>query len=178
MPFRGAIRRVKSDHDLQSDSLGWGRENRNTCAEGWVKRVMPDFLRPGAVSPMFRTFRKASAIPQQFPQRHCWDHWSSAPLTAGTPPAQSSRIRMAHPFGLQLKTAAPGIPYHSIMGNCGKGGNRDHTKPVDSDGLVPCWSRHLDGPISELEVPSGHRAHQNPQAIAEVPRILTQYAGK
>lgn len=72
----------------------------------------------------------------------------------------------------------PDIPYHSIMGDRGKGGNKDKTKPVNTDGFVPYWSSHLDGAVSELEVPSGHSAHQNPQAIAEVQRILTTYAGK
>ena len=66
----------------------------------------------------------------------------------------------------------PGIPYHVICGDRGKGGNKDHTKPVMSDGIVPYWSSHLDGAQSELVVPSGHSAHQNPQAIAEVKRIL------
>jgi hypothetical protein len=37
---------------------------------------------------------------------------------------------------------------------------------------VPYWSSHMDGAKSELIVPSGHPAHQNPQAIAEVHRIL------
>lgn len=71
----------------------------------------------------------------------------------------------------------PGIPYHSIMGDRGKGGNKDHTPPVSSDGVVPYWSSHLDGAQSELIVPSTHSAHQNPLAIAEVRRILRQHAG-
>ncbi|MCX6879709.1 MAG: alpha/beta hydrolase [Verrucomicrobia bacterium] len=70
---------------------------------------------------------------------------------------------------------APGIPYHVISGDRGKGGNKDHTKPVMSDGIVPYWSSHLDGAQSELVVPSGHSAHQNPQAIAEVKRILKRH---
>ena len=70
----------------------------------------------------------------------------------------------------------PGIPYHSIMGDRGKGGNKDHTKPVSSDGVVPYWSSHLDGAQSELVVPSAHPAHQNSQAIAEVRRILRDHA--
>jgi hypothetical protein len=41
-----------------------------------------------------------------------------------------------------------------------------------SDGVVPYWSSHMDTAESELIVPSGHDAHQNPQAIAEVERIL------
>ena len=70
----------------------------------------------------------------------------------------------------------PGVPYHSIMGDRGKGGNKDHTKPVSTDGFVPYWSSHLDGAESELIVPSKHSAHQNAQAIEEVRRILRQGA--
>lgn len=66
----------------------------------------------------------------------------------------------------------PGIPYHSIIGDRGKGGNRDHTPPVSTDGLVPYWSSHIDGAASELVVPSGHWTNQDPQAIQEVGRIL------
>jgi hypothetical protein len=61
----------------------------------------------------------------------------------------------------------PGIPYHTIMGDRGKG-----DAPNSSDGIVPYWSSHMDGAKSELIVPSGHGAHQNPQAIKEVRRIL------
>jgi transposase InsO family protein len=62
---------------------------------------------------------------------------------------------------------APGIPYHSIMGDRGRGDT-----PNSSDGVVPYWSSHLQGARSELVVPSDHGAQYNPQAIAEVSRIL------
>jgi pimeloyl-ACP methyl ester carboxylesterase len=62
---------------------------------------------------------------------------------------------------------APDIPYHTIMGDRGKG-----DAPNSSDGVVPYWSSHMDGATSELIVPSAHPAHQNPQAIEEVRRIL------
>jgi pimeloyl-ACP methyl ester carboxylesterase len=68
------------------------------------------------------------------------------------------------------------IPYHSIVGDRGKGGNKDQTKPVSSDGLVPYWSSYLPKAQSEVIVPSGHGAHQNPQAIQEVKRILLLHA--
>jgi hypothetical protein len=71
----------------------------------------------------------------------------------------------------------PGIPYHVIVGDRGKGGNPDHTKPVKSDGFVPYWSSHMEGAQSELTVPSNHSAHQNQEAIAEVKRILKAHAG-
>ena len=61
----------------------------------------------------------------------------------------------------------PGIPYHSIMGDRGRGDT-----PNSSDGIVPYWSSHLDGAKSELIVNSDHGAQYNPQAIQEVGRIL------
>lgn len=67
------------------------------------------------------------------------------------------------------------VPYHSIVGDRGKGGNKDKAKPVQSDGLVPYWSSHLEGAQSEVTVPSGHNAHQNDKAIEEVRRILLQH---
>jgi pimeloyl-ACP methyl ester carboxylesterase len=62
---------------------------------------------------------------------------------------------------------APGIPYHSIMGDRGRGDT-----PNSSDGVVPYWSSHLQGAQSELIVNSDHGAQYNPQAIREVERIL------
>ena len=61
----------------------------------------------------------------------------------------------------------PGIPYHSIIGDRGRG---DTSK--SSDGVVAYWSSHLDGAQSELIVPSNHGSPANPEAIAEVRRIL------
>jgi len=63
----------------------------------------------------------------------------------------------------------PGIPYHSIMGDRGRGDT-----PNSSDGVVPYWSSHLDGAQSELIVNSGHDAQTNPEAIHEVARILKE----
>jgi pimeloyl-ACP methyl ester carboxylesterase len=67
---------------------------------------------------------------------------------------------------------APGIPFHSIMGDRGRGDT-----PNSSDGLVPYWSSHLAGAKSETIVPSGHSAQQNPEGIAEIHRILRLNAG-
>ena len=67
-----------------------------------------------------------------------------------------------------------GVPCHSIMGDRGKGGNKDQMKPVSTDGFVPYWSSHFDEAKSELVVPSKHSAHQNAQAIEEVRRILRE----
>jgi pimeloyl-ACP methyl ester carboxylesterase len=64
---------------------------------------------------------------------------------------------------------ARGIPYHSIMGDRGRGDT-----PNSSDGIVPYWSSHLDGAQSELIVNSDHGAQYNEQAIREVERILKE----
>jgi pimeloyl-ACP methyl ester carboxylesterase len=61
-----------------------------------------------------------------------------------------------------------GIPYHSIIGDRGRGDS-----PNSSDGVVPYWSSHLDGASSEKIVPSHHPAHQHPDGIAEIHRILS-----
>jgi pimeloyl-ACP methyl ester carboxylesterase/predicted GNAT family acetyltransferase len=60
-----------------------------------------------------------------------------------------------------------GIPYHSIIGDRGRGDS-----PNSSDGVVPYWSSHLDGARSEFIAPCDHGSPLNPQAIAEVHRIL------
>ena len=65
---------------------------------------------------------------------------------------------------------ANGIPYHSIIGDRGRGDT-----PNSSDGVVPYWSSHLVGAQSENIVPSDHAANQNAQAISEVIRILRQH---
>lgn len=61
----------------------------------------------------------------------------------------------------------PGIPYHSIVGDRGRGDT-----PNSSDSVVAYWSSHLDGAVSERIVPSNHSTPLNPEAIAEVLRIL------
>ena len=64
------------------------------------------------------------------------------------------------------------VPVHVIAGDRGLGGNKDKTKPVQSDGVVPYWSSHIPEAQSEKIVPSDHSAHQNPEAIHEITRIL------
>jgi len=63
----------------------------------------------------------------------------------------------------------PGLHIHSIIGNK-KGLPLDD--PKCSDGVVPYTSAHLNGVESELVVHSGHSAHERPETIAELRRIL------
>jgi hypothetical protein len=67
----------------------------------------------------------------------------------------------------------PGIPYHSIVGDRGRGDT-----PKSSDGVVAYWSSHLDGAKSEFIAPCDHSSPLNPQAIAEVHRILKLNIGQ
>ena len=62
------------------------------------------------------------------------------------------------------------IPFHNIIGQ-----RRPGPKQGGSDGVVPYWSSHLDGADSESIVRSGHNIIKNPEAIAEVIRILRQH---
>jgi triacylglycerol esterase/lipase EstA (alpha/beta hydrolase family) len=65
---------------------------------------------------------------------------------------------------------AKGVPYHSIIGDRGRGDT-----PNSSDGVVPYWSSHVSGAKSEKIVPSAHGANQTAEGIAEVIRILREH---
>jgi len=58
-------------------------------------------------------------------------------------------------------------PYHSIIGDQGKGDS-----PLSSDGVVKYWSSHLAGCRSERIVPGPHSACELPETINELKRIL------
>jgi hypothetical protein len=66
----------------------------------------------------------------------------------------------------------PGVVYHSIIGDRGKGDS-----PDSSDGVVDYWSSHLDGAASELIVPTDHSSYKDPDAVEEIKRILRVHAG-
>ncbi|MEY4569177.1 MAG: hypothetical protein RLZZ398_616 [Verrucomicrobiota bacterium] len=63
-----------------------------------------------------------------------------------------------------------GIPYHTIAGDRGHG-----DAPKSSDGVVPYWSSHQSGALSEKIVPTNHGAHQHQEAMDEVTRILHEH---
>lgn len=87
-------------------------------------------------------------------------------------PNSIDNLKASDPF---VKAAAqlpirPGLKYHSIIA---------HRKPevplADSDdGLVPYWSAHLPGAVSEKVIISGHSVQETPQAVLEVRRILRE----
>tara|TARA_R110002096_G_scaffold242836_10_gene434705 strand:+ start:580 stop:2244 length:1665 start_codon:yes stop_codon:yes gene_type:complete len=66
----------------------------------------------------------------------------------------------------------PGVVYHTIVGDRGKGDT-----PDSSDGIVDYWSSHQEGAASELIVPTGHTSYEDPNAIEDLKRILRVHAG-
>jgi len=66
-----------------------------------------------------------------------------------------------------INSASIAVPYHSIIGDRGKGDS-----PNSSDGVVAYWSSHLDGAKSEKIVPGPHGSCALPETIAELDRIL------
>jgi pimeloyl-ACP methyl ester carboxylesterase len=99
----------------------------------------------------------------------------SGDVRLGRIPNSVDTLEPNNPFVKAINTIpiTPGIPYHVICGDRGKGNG-----PKSSDGIVPYWSSHMEGAKSECIVPSGHGAHQNPKAIEEVHRILLINAGQ
>jgi len=81
----------------------------------------------------------------------------------------SPKSRFLHAMNTIPITA--GVRYHTIIGDRGRGDS-----PNSNDGVVPYWSSHMAGAKSEDIVPSDHNAHQNPQAIQDVSRILKRHA--
>lgn len=65
---------------------------------------------------------------------------------------------------------APGVRVHSIIPVTGAGPPEGQT-----DGVVAYESAHLDHALSERVIRSGHSVQGNPEAIAEVKRILFEH---
>lgn len=92
-----------------------------------------------------------------------------AGLTMSAAPNSIGTLSPRNPFVVEINRIpiVPRVPYHSIVGDRGKGDT-----PESSDGVVAYWSSHLQGASSEKIVPSGHGSHQHPQGIEEMRRIL------
>jgi pimeloyl-ACP methyl ester carboxylesterase len=89
-----------------------------------------------------------------------------------TLPANSIRfLRSGSPVLEAIETLplTDTIPYHSIIGDRGKGDS-----PNSTDGVVPYWSSHLKTAVTEKIVPSDHSAPQNPETAKEIRRILLE----
>jgi pimeloyl-ACP methyl ester carboxylesterase len=78
-----------------------------------------------------------------------------------------SGLSPSNPLYRGLEKTPIEVPYHSIIGDRGKGNS-----PYSSDGVVRYSSSHLEGAQSELIVPGPHGSYQLPETIAELERIL------
>jgi pimeloyl-ACP methyl ester carboxylesterase len=76
-------------------------------------------------------------------------------------------LKPTNPAFPVINAAPITVPYHSIIGDRGKG-----DCPNCTDGVVAYWSSHLDGAQSEQIVPGPHGSCELPQTIAELDRIL------
>jgi pimeloyl-ACP methyl ester carboxylesterase len=87
-------------------------------------------------------------------------------------PNSITGLKPSNPALPVINSAPITIPYHSIIGDRGKG-----DCPNCTDGVVPYWSSHLEGAQSEVIVPGPHGACELPQTIAELDRILRLHLG-
>lgn len=82
-------------------------------------------------------------------------------------PNSVSGLKPTNPSFKVVNRLPTTAPYHSIIGDRGKGDS-----PNSTDGIVPYWSSHLDGAKSERIVPGPHSSCGLPQTIEELDRIL------
>jgi len=82
-------------------------------------------------------------------------------------PNSISGLKPANPTFPIVNSVPITVPYHSIIGDRGKGDS-----PNSTDGVVAYWSSHLDGAQSEKIVPGPHGSCALPQTVAELDRIL------
>ncbi|HEY5705139.1 MAG TPA: hypothetical protein VIS96_06160 [Terrimicrobiaceae bacterium] len=68
-------------------------------------------------------------------------------------------------FVLAINTLPPvqGVPYDSIMGDRGKGGNKDNSKPVSSDGVVPIGAATWMAPKANSSFPPATTPNRTPR---------------
>ena len=76
-----------------------------------------------------------------------------------------------HPYFKALDECPIKVPFHSIIGDRGKGPG-----PDCSDGVVPYSSAHLDDAVSEKIIPCYHGCTMRREAVEEMVRILKLHA--
>ncbi|MEY2539473.1 MAG: hypothetical protein QOG67_3213 [Verrucomicrobiota bacterium] len=132
----------------------------SAIASGWIGRIGSSLVRtPRAFATIYASMR-----PLETPDPAA-AHLRRMPNSVDTLEPNDRFV-----LAVNKLPVATGIPYHSIIGDRGRGDT-----PNSSDGVVPYWSSHLDGAESELIVNSDHGAQLKPDAIREVERILKTY---
>ena len=131
-------------------------------AMGWIGRIGASLVKlPGQIMglPLAALTQNADMFRTSSPVRA--GRFNS--ITSLSPEAPIYEALSGSPF-------VPGVPYHSVIGDRGKGDT-----PKSSDGIVDYWSSHLDGAESELIVPTGHGSYESPLAVEETKRILRKH---
>jgi len=133
----------------------------SNMATGWIGGLATFLIRESAVSSQasqemlnvtsireeeLKPKRRANSVDSLSPKSRFLNAMNTIPMTAG-------------------------VPYDTIIGDRGRGDS-----PNSSDGVVPYWSSHMNSAQTEDIVPSNHSAHQNPEAIEDVLRILKAHA--
>lgn len=87
-------------------------------------------------------------------------------------PTSVRALRPGHPVLLAFREVPidPRIPFHLIVGNLGKDGERE------GDGVVSYDSQLLDGAASVTVVPAGHRQLERPEVNDAITEILLRHA--
>ena len=85
----------------------------------------------------------------------------------GAMPNSVSGLSPRNPTLKVLDSVPIEVPYHSIIGDQGKGNS-----PNSSDGIVQYWSSSLKAAESEKIVPGPHSACELPETLTELKRIL------
>ncbi len=88
-------------------------------------------------------------------------------LTGGGMPNSVTGLSPSNPMLKVLDSCPIKAPYHTILGDGGKGNS-----PNSTDGFVKYWSSHLAAAQSEKIVPGNHSACELPQTLDELRRIL------
>jgi len=93
--------------------------------------------------------------------------------TPGAMPNSVTGLSPKNPTLRVLDTVPIEVPYHTILGDRGKGDS-----PKSSDGIVEYWSSSLKKAESEKIVPGPHSACELPETLTELKRILRLHANK
>ena len=141
----------------------------HTVAPPWHRPAFP------CGSPDWRRFPATSSTPLAT----CWRTPTLRQALKHRSDQQSHQRAVTHPrlphcpVALAASPYKPGVTYHSIIGDRGKGNT-----PDSSDGAVEYSSSHQPGAASELIVPTPHASYAHPATIAEIKRILRLHLGE
>jgi pimeloyl-ACP methyl ester carboxylesterase len=133
-----------------------GPHRGSDLAVDWIGRFFGKLVRlPGTMADMRDAIVSATIDPAA-------EHLTRAPNSIDTLAPDNYFVIEINKIPIK-----DGVTYHTIAGDRGKGDS-----PNSSDGVVPYWSSHLKGAVSEKIVASGHGSHQHPDGMAEAARIL------